>query len=123
MNFKDNVPIYLQIKDLIITKIATGKLEPGNKLPSVRELALELSVNTNTVQRALSNLTDSGIVKTERGRGNYVTDDPELVTQLKIDLVNKQLDEMYQNLRQLNLTNEEIVVYLKYYLEEHENEK
>lgn len=123
MNFKDNVPIYLQIKDLIITKIATGKLEPGNKLPSVRELALELSVNTNTVQRALSNLTDGGIVKTERGRGNYVTDDPELVTQLKIDLVNKQLDEMYQNLRQLNLTNEEIVVYLKYYLEEHENEK
>ena len=53
MEFKDNIPIYLQIEQYLYREIAMGKLKAGEKIPSVRKLALELTVNVNTVQRAL----------------------------------------------------------------------
>ena len=73
MKFKDNLPIYLQIEDYIYLQIAQGKLQAGEKLPSVRALALELTVNANTVQRALREMTAKGYIFTKRGEGNFVT--------------------------------------------------
>ena len=75
MKFKDNLPIYLQIEDYIYLQIAQGKLQAGEKLPSVRALALELTVNANTVQRALREMTAKGYIFTKRGEGNFVTTD------------------------------------------------
>ena len=83
MKFKDNLPIYLQIEDYINLQIAQGKLQAGEKLPSVRALALELTVNANTVQRALREMTAKGYIFTKRGEGNFVTTDEGRLQEMK----------------------------------------
>ena len=75
MEFDDKVPIYFQIKQYLYQTIITDRLKSGAQLPAVRQLAAELTVNVNTVQRALSELIQEGVLVTRRGRGNFVTDD------------------------------------------------
>ena len=75
MNFKDNLPIYIQIKEYLCRQIITGKLEPNQMIPSVRNLAKQLTVNVNTIQKALRQMINSGLLVTKRGEGNYVTSD------------------------------------------------
>ncbi len=117
MKFKDNIPIYLQIKDYIYQEIVTNRLAPGAKLPSVRDLALDLSVNTNTVQRALSELGDENVIEVQRGRGSFVVDDQKIVGNLKKKLIIGEIKVMYDNLTKLDLSKEEISYYLENYLE------
>ena len=69
MEFKADQPIYLQIMSLIQNKIVSGELKKGDKIPAVRSLALDLSTNPNTVQRALSELEREEIVFSKRGLG------------------------------------------------------
>ena len=83
MKFKDNIPIYVQIEDYIFLELAQGKLKAGDKLPSVRALAVELTVNVNTVQRALRELTAQGYICSKRGEGNFVTEDDALLEAAK----------------------------------------
>lgn len=121
MQFKDNVPIYLQIKEFVYRQLVTGAWPPGEKLPSIRELAVKLSVNTNTAQRAMSELIDEGAIKTQRGLGNFVTEDTELIAGLKRHLVESQLAEFVKMLRQLGLNDQDIVAAVKNHLEEKNN--
>ena len=72
IEFNDKTPIYLQIMDLIKMDIVTGKLKARDKLPSVREMASNLKVNPNTLQRAYQELERLGIVYTQRGMGTFV---------------------------------------------------
>lgn len=72
LNPKSGVPIYRQIQDQILYGIASGMLGPGEQLPTVRALAVELSVNPNTVIKAYTELERSGIVTTEQGSGTFV---------------------------------------------------
>lgn len=71
MEFKDNIPIYLQIEQYLYRQIAMGELKAGEKIPSVRKLALQLTVNINTVQRALQQMNDRGILYTKRGERKF----------------------------------------------------
>lgn len=71
-----DVPIYLQIVERIKYLIATGELKPGQQLPTVRQVAVELSVNPNTVARAYAELDREGIISTQQGRGTYVRQRP-----------------------------------------------
>lgn len=118
MEFKDNIPIYLQIEQYLYRQIAMGKIKAGEKIPSVRKLALELTVNVNTVQRALRQMNDQGILYTKRGEGNFVTEDVELLRQTKMSLVKEELNNFIQNMNRLGLSNEEIVQDLMEYLKE-----
>lgn len=117
MEFKDNIPIYLQIEQYLYRQIAMGKLKAGEKIPSVRKLALELTVNVNTVQRALQQMNDQHILYTKRGEGNFVTQDTELLNQTKQSLIDNELDEFIQNMTRLGVEKEELVPTLKHYLE------
>src|SRR5437868_7959499 len=72
LNPKSGVPIYRQIQDQILYGIASGLLEAGEQLPTVRALAVELSVNPNTVIKAYTELERRGIVTTEQGSGTFV---------------------------------------------------
>ena len=72
LDYRDARPIYTQIVDNFRTQIATGILQPGEKLPSVRELAAELSINPNTIQRAYRELEAKGIIQTLPGKGCFV---------------------------------------------------
>jgi GntR family transcriptional regulator len=76
LNPKSGVPIYRQIQDLIRIAVATGQLVPGEQLPTVRGLAVELSVNPNTVIKAYTELERQGVLTTEQGSGTYVAPRP-----------------------------------------------
>jgi GntR family transcriptional regulator len=72
LDFRGHNPIYLQLVDRIKHLVATGILNPGDQLPTVRKMAAELSVNFNTIARAYRILDEEGVLSTQRGRGTYV---------------------------------------------------
>ena len=121
MEFKDNIPIYLQIEQYLYRQIALGKMKAGAKIPSVRKLALELPVNVNTVQRALQEMNTQGILYTKRGEGNFVTEDTELLSKTKQSLINNELVEFVQNMEKLGVKQDELVSTLTDYLEHSED--
>ena len=83
MEYNSSLPIYLQAANSIKQDIVTGKLSPGARLPSVRDLAVEYTINPNTVSRVYKELEMEGVCFTRRGMGTFVTEDPERVQQLK----------------------------------------
>jgi GntR family transcriptional regulator len=76
IDFRSGLPIYLQVVEQVQEMIATGRLHPGDQLPTVRALATELRVNFNTVARAYRILDESSIISTQRGRGTYILELP-----------------------------------------------
>jgi len=76
LDFRSNLPIYLQIVNRIEQMIAAGVLHRGDQLPTVREMATELRVNFNTVARAYTTLDEAGLISTQRGRGTYIWEEP-----------------------------------------------
>ncbi|EHO51795.1 GntR family transcriptional regulator [Lentilactobacillus kisonensis] len=123
MKFDDKIPIYYQIKNYIYGRIITGKLVPGEKIPAVRQLAVDLTVNVNTVQRALSELISEGILESKRGLGNFVTEDQAAINQVRHKMIMEQLHAMYENLHNLNVTDDEIVQYLRQYIKDRRTNK
>jgi DNA-binding transcriptional regulator YhcF (GntR family) len=75
MRFNSDRPIFAQIAELLAADVSAGRLAPGGRLPSARELAASLEVNPNTAARALQALADSGIARCERGMGYFVADE------------------------------------------------
>ena len=107
-NLDDNRPIYLQLMERIQQDIISGVYGPGDKLPSVRELALEASVNPNTMQKALSELERSGLVHSQRTSGRYITSDEQMLKQLKHDLAFQHIQEFMEKMKQLGFAEAEI---------------
>ena len=83
IEFDNNLPIYLQIMNYLKREIVTGRLKAGDKIPSVRELAAELQINPNTVQRTFQELEREAIVETKRGLGRYVTSEDSKIMTIK----------------------------------------
>lgn len=117
MEFNDKIPIYYQIKTVIYDKIISGTLKPGEKLPAVRQLAVELTVNVNTVQRALSEMISEAVIYSQRGKGNFVTTNVETINQLKQELVTQHLATLYDQLHRLNISDEEILADLERFMQ------
>lgn len=102
-------PIYAQIIERVQLDIITGHYKPGEKLPSVRELASEAAVNPNTMQKALSELEQSGLLYTQRTSGRFITEDTDRIHQMKNSLATMQVREFIRKMRQLGLGDEEIL--------------
>lgn len=102
-------PIYAQIIERVQLDIITGHYKPGEKLPSVRELASEAAVNPNTMQKALSELEQSGLLYTQRTSGRFITEDTDLIHRMKNSLATMQVREFIRKMRQLGLGDEEIL--------------
>ena len=111
MNYKfaDNIPIYLQLIELIKQDIVSGKYLVGDKLPSVRDLANEYGVNPNTVQRAYSELERQELVESDRTNGRFVKYDKKRSKQLLDTLSKQYIDNLFNNLNQLGLSDEQII--------------
>ena len=81
--FENNIPIYIQLVEQLKIQIISGSLGVGERLPSVRELAMKTKVNPNTMQKALAELEELGLIFTERTNGKFVTKNRELIEQFK----------------------------------------
>lgn len=102
-------PIYLQLMERIQRDIIAGVYQPGDKLPSVRDLALEAAVNPNTMQKALSELERSGFVYSQRTSGRFITEDTEMLTQMKKELATEHIQEFFQKMEQLGFSRAELL--------------
>ena len=108
----DTRPIYLQLEDIIKSKIIAGIYKPGQKLPSVRELAAEAAVNPNTMQKALAELERSGLVYTQRTSGRYITEDTAIMQNLKHQLAHDLIYQCLEAMAHLGYTREESIQLL-----------
>ncbi|CAJ1177081.1 hypothetical protein CPEBRM1_ABPJDJAI_00076 [Companilactobacillus paralimentarius] len=120
MEYIENIPIYLQIKDYLEEKIITESYSLGEQMPSVRQLALELAVNSNTVQKALKVMIEEGVIITLRGKGNFVTENATIVEELKNQIVNETFDSAYDKLHLLKMDNQEITNSFSNYVKQKE---
>ena len=97
--FSNDAPIYSQLIAQIKVGIVTGAFPPGERLPSVRDLATEAGVNPNTMQRALAQLEAEGLVYTERTTGRFVTEDTALLEQLRDETASAMTAEYLEKMR------------------------
>ncbi|HAX50334.1 GntR family transcriptional regulator [Muricomes intestini] len=114
----NNRPIYLQLMERIQQDIIAGVYSPGSKLPSVRDLALEASVNPNTMQKALSELERSGLVYSQRTSGRFITEDKTMLKKIKRNLASEHIRQFFEKMTLLGYNREEILELIQEALKE-----
>ncbi len=112
-NFTNDTPIYLQIIEYLKTEIIRGEYMPGEKLLSVREFSLKFQVNPNTIQKALFELENMGLIITERTNGKFVTTDKKLIDNLKKQTIKKMVSDVYISFEKIGVSKEELIEILK----------
>ena len=112
-NLDSDRPIYSQILERIQMQIAAGIYEPGEKIPSVRELAADAGVNPNTMQKALAELERRNLVVTLRTSGRVVTEDLNMIRETKNQLAKERLDDFLKRMKALGFEREDILIMLK----------
>lgn len=111
--FDNNIPIYIQLVKQLKIYIVSGSIKPGERLPSVRELALKTKVNPNTMQKALGELEELKLIYTERTNGKYVTKEKELIEKLKLEYANELTKKYLSDMKSIGFTELEVIEYLK----------
>ncbi|WP_339315434.1 GntR family transcriptional regulator [Paenibacillus sp. FSL R10-2734] len=123
IEFDNNLPIYIQIMNYIKGEIVTGKLKPGDKILSVRELASDLQINPNTVQRTFQELEREEIVETRRGMGRYVTSNENTILTIKKEMAQDVLDRFIRGMEDLGFQGEDIVAVVAENIRKKDGEK
>jgi len=113
IEFNPNVPIYLQVLEYLKKQIVSGKIRPGEKLPSVREMSQKFNINPNTAQRVFQELEREGLIKTERGIGNFVISDGKLIKSLKEKMAEKILEDFIAEMNEIGYSKCEILSILE----------
>lgn len=113
IKFNYDIPIYLQIMDLILKDIISGKYPPGSQIPPVRELARIYSANPNTCQKAVSELTDKGLLDSCSTNGKFVTKDEELLKKHKNDILKELISRFWEEAYALGYSKEEVIRIMK----------
>lgn len=110
MQFEKDKPIYAQIADRIIVNILQNKWSPEERIPSVREMAVELEVNPNTVVRSYNYLQERGVIYNQRGIGYFVTEDGKEQVKLikRTEFIEKELPYFFKTLHLLGMDIEEV---------------
>lgn len=111
-------PLYTQLAEKIASDISSGMYAPGDKLPSVRDFAIQASVNPNTMQKALTELERIGLVFSRRTSGRFITEDVSLINTYKETLVQSELCTFLQNMKRLGFNKEQTLVYLENFQED-----
>ena len=112
LNYRDSRPIYEQIKDGLRKLIVTGAMAPDEKLPSVRALATQLSINPNTIQRAYNELESEGYIYSVPGKGSFASGSMDADAARRKELLTR-VRELVTELRYLGVTDEELLAILK----------
>lgn len=111
--FDNERPIYLQIVDIITNEIISGVLKPGEKINSVREYALIMKANPNTIVKALALLEDKKLIITERTNGKFVTTNLEIIQKYKENVFLEKVDVFLKEINQMGYTKEDVIKILK----------
>lgn len=111
-NLDSDRPIFMQILERIRVDIISGRYQPGDKLPSVRELAAEAAVNPNTMQRAFAELERTGLVHSKRTSGRFITEDREMIEALKADIAKEKIQLFLDSMEQLGYDKEQILALM-----------
>ena len=110
----DGVPIYLQIVNQMKYLVASGRLAPGEELPAIRVLALQLQVNPNTIARAYRELEVAGVVEKRRTAGTYVSDaGSRLARRERLKIVTERIDALLAEARNLGIGTDEVIELLR----------
>ena len=112
-----NRPIYLRLVERLQSRIVSGEYPPGAKIDSVRDLASEAAVNPNTMQRALAELEQLGLLRTERTSGRFVTEDTALIASVRKDLAREKIDAFVQDMSVLGYESKDMIALVKEFLE------
>lgn len=115
-------PIYIQLVEQIQLYIVSGKFPGGSRLPSVRELAAEAGVNPNTMQKAFAELERDGLVMANRTAGRFVTEDNQMVQQIRQKLASEEIHLFLGKMKQLGFEKEELISLLETDYKEGENQ-
>lgn len=116
-NFSDDRPIYSQIIEQIRQFIVSGEIKPGDKLASVRDMAEEAGVNPNTMQRALVELERTGLIYSQRTSGRFITENKELIQEMKDELANDKISEFLKSMEKIGYKKEQVTDLIKNYKE------
>ena len=111
--FDNERPIYIQLVEIIRVQIVSGKFQKGQKIPSVRELALTMKVNPNTMQKALVELENEKLIYTERTNGKYVTEDESLIEKVKKELAKEKVNNYLNSMNNIGISYDEAIKYLQ----------
>lgn len=117
-NLDSDRPIFAQIVERIQLDIVSGVFKPGDKLPSVRDLAGEAAVNPNTMQKAFSELERMGLVYSQRTTGRFITEDQNMISDLRTNLAREKIVELIRHMKKLGFSNEEILSLMETIIKE-----
>lgn len=110
-------PIYMQLVEELQSRIVSGRYPPGSKIASVRDLAAEAAVNPNTMQRALAELEQSGLLRAERTSGRFVTEDAELIASVRKTLAKEKIQTFMRDLTVLGYDRKQMIALINEVLE------
>lgn len=112
-SFQSDRPIYIQLKEQIKLLIVSGVYPAGAKLPAVRDMASDASVNPNTLQKALSELEREGLVYSQRTSGRFVTEDGKMIIQAKNELALEQIEMFFEKMAGMGYSKDETLVLIE----------
>ncbi|MED1716142.1 GntR family transcriptional regulator [Bacillus paralicheniformis] len=115
--FSASKPIYRQIAEQLFKKMIRGEIKPGEKLPSVRELAVQTQVNPNTIQRTYNEMERMGVVETRRGQGTFVVEHTEVIDDLKREMRSEVIGQFVQSMEELGLSKQDMLLELDRFLQ------
>ena len=120
-SIRNDLPIYSQLMEQIKLALVSGGFSPGERLPSVRDLAAEAGVNPNTMQRALQELEREGLVYTQRTAGRFVTEEVEKIAGVKRDLAARQVRDFLEAMEKLGFQGGELLALIRENMKEENN--
>lgn len=111
--FDNERPIYIQLVEQLRLLIIAGEFQQGEKIPSVRELALIAKVNPNTMQKALVELETEGLIYTERTNGKYVTNDIKRLKTVRENIAKEKVKSFFSDMERIGMNQEDTIKYLQ----------
>lgn len=112
-NFDNERPIYIQLVEQLRIGILTSEFGIGEKIPSVRDLAMLAKVNPNTMQKALAELEEEKLIYTERTNGKFVTKDVKLINNIRDNLAKEKAYEFFSNMKKIGMDENKTIDYLR----------
>lgn len=112
LDYQDRRPLYEQVVEKFTHLIVSGAMPPGERMPSVRQLAMELSINPNTIQRAYTELEQEGMIYPVKGKGNFIADSRE-IRRISREGYIKELKILVQKGKSMGIEEEELIYIIR----------